>query len=84
MIVGVSVIPNSKRFSITLKGGRLKIALTSPPEKNHANVELISELSKQLGRQVRIIGGLTSKRKRLAIEISDEEWAAFLSSLPSA
>lgn len=84
MIIEVSVTPNSNKFSIKLKDGRLKIALESPPENNRANVELISKLSGLLGRQVRIISGLTSKRKRLAIDISDGEWSQFLKTLPSA
>jgi uncharacterized protein (TIGR00251 family) len=82
MIAEVSVTPNSKRFSITQKDGRLKVLLRSPPENNKANIELVSELSKLLGRPVRIVSGLTSKKKRLAIDIDAEGWNRFLGSLP--
>jgi uncharacterized protein YggU (UPF0235/DUF167 family) len=66
---------------VTQKNGRLKVALTSEPEKNRANIELITGLSKLLGRQVRILSGLTSKRKKLAVDIGESEWQAFLSAL---
>lgn len=81
MIIEVSVVPNSPRFSVGYKNGRLKVALTSEPEKNRANIELIQGLTKLLGKQVRIISGLTSKRKKLAADISQDEWARFLASL---
>ena len=80
MIVEVSVIPNSRKFSISLKDGRVRIHLTSPPENNRANLELIKELSKRLDADVRILSGHTSKRKRLEIGTDEERWNAFLAS----
>ncbi len=82
MIVEASVVPNSRNFSISVKEGRLKIRLSSPPENNKANIELIKELSGRLGRTVRIISGLSSRRKRIEVAMSEGEWAAFLASLP--
>jgi uncharacterized protein (TIGR00251 family) len=81
MIIEVSVVPNSPRFSVSAKNNRLKIMLTSEPERNQANVELIQNLSKLLGVQVRIISGLTSKRKKLSADIGETEWQAFLASV---
>jgi uncharacterized protein (TIGR00251 family) len=81
MIIEVSVVPNSPRFSVGYKNGRLKVMLMSQPEKNRANIELIQNLSKLLGKQVRIISGLTSKRKKLAADITEGEWKAFLASI---
>lgn len=75
MILEATVAPDSKRFSISSKGGRLKISLTSPAERNRANIELVSELTKLLGRRVRIISGQTSKRKRLHVDMTEAEWA---------
>ncbi len=85
MIVEVIVAPDSRRFAIgpVSKDGRVKISLRSPPENNRANVELVSELSKLTGRQVRLISGHTSKRKKLSIGMSEGEWKAFRESLPS-
>lgn len=81
MIAEVSVTTNSKRFSVSVKDGRVRIALTSPPEKNRANIELIRELSRRSGRSVRILSGQTSKRKRLEIGMDEGEWLLFLSGL---
>jgi len=82
MIAEVSVIPDSKKFSILLsKDGRLKISLKSPPENNRANLELIRALSRVLGKEVRMLSGHASKKKRLLIDITPEDWNAFLSRL---
>jgi len=81
VIVEVSVVPKSVRFSISVKDGRLKISLKSPPEKDKANMELTRELSKALGCGVRILSGHKSRRKRLDIDISEEQWQAFLSNI---
>ncbi len=79
-VVEISVAPNSRRFAVSVKDGKVRISLTSPPENNRANIELIRELSKATGSGVRILSGATSKRKRIEIGLSEEEWAAFLSS----
>ena len=78
MIIEASVVPNSKRFSLSVKDNRLKIHLESPPENNRANIELIKKLSSLTGRQVRLLSGQTSRRKRLEIDMTEEEWAAVL------
>lgn len=78
MIAEVSVVPNSKRFSVSVKDGRVKISMKSPPEHNKANIELVRELSKLLGAPVRIISGHSSRRKRLDIAIEPEKWEEFL------
>jgi len=78
MIVDVTVVPKSVSFSVSLKDGKVKIRLTSPPEKGEANAELVKGLSRALGRGVRIISGHTSSRKRLEIDASEAEWAEFL------
>ncbi len=82
MIAEVSVVPNSRKFSISVKDGRLRIRLSSPPENNKANIELIKELERATGRGVRILSGATLKRKKLEIGMSEGDWAAFLASLP--
>ena len=41
------------------------VAIKAPPEHNRANVEVVKFFSKLLGRQVRIVRGLTNKRKVL-------------------
>lgn len=83
MIIEITVVPNSPRFRAEFKNGRLKVMLTSEPEKNRANIELIQNLSRLLGTQVRIVSGLTSKRKKVVAAISEEQWNAFIASLDS-
>ncbi|HSB47802.1 MAG TPA: DUF167 domain-containing protein [Candidatus Bilamarchaeum sp.] len=78
MIVEVTVAPNSRGFSLSIKNGRIRIALKSPPENNRANIELIRELSRLTGSGVRILSGAGSKRKTLEIGISKEEWERLL------
>jgi uncharacterized protein (TIGR00251 family) len=84
MIIEVSVVPGSRRFSITVKNGRIKIALKNPPENNRANIELIKELSSLTGSSVRLISGHNSKKKKLEIGISESDWQKLLSDFPPA
>ncbi len=81
MIVEVSVVPKSGRFELSLKEGKLKAYLKSPPEKNKANLELAKELSKLLGCQVTIVSGQKSRRKVLELDISQSAWDSFLLSI---
>ena len=62
--ITVIVKPNSRKTEImSSEDSTLKIAVAAPAEKGKANVELVKFLSKQTGRKVRIISGLTSKKK---------------------
>lgn len=79
MIVEVTAVPKSGRFSVSFKEGKVKVSLKSAAEQNKANVELVKELSKALKKEVRVISGQKSRRKRLYIDISREEWENFLS-----
>lgn len=78
MIADISVVPKSKRFSISVKEGKVKVFLKSPAEHNKANLELVKELSKLLKADVRVVSGLKSRRKRLEIALDQAEWDAFL------
>jgi uncharacterized protein (TIGR00251 family) len=79
-MIEVTVVPKSGRFSISVKDKKVKIFLKSAAEQNKANHELVKELSKLLGKDVRIASGLKSKLKRLEIDITEEEWENFLES----
>jgi len=83
MILDVSVITKSPKFSVSVKDGMVKVRLTSPPEKGEANAELVKELSKAIGVGVRIISGHTSRRKRLEIDMDEESWKTVLGQLVS-
>jgi len=51
-----------------VKDGRFLAHLTSKPERNKANTELVSELSKLFGQRVSLISGQKSKIKKLKID----------------
>ena len=78
MIADVTVVPKSGRFSVSVKEGKVKVFLKSAPEQNKANLELVKGLSKALGCQVRVVSGLKSRHKRVELDISEDEWGAFL------
>lgn len=79
MIVDVTAVPKSKRFSVSFKDGKVKLFLKSPPEQNKANIEIIKELSKTLNASVKILSGHKSKHKCLEISITEEQWKNFIS-----
>jgi len=78
MIVDVTVVPKSGRFSISRKNGKIRILLKSPPERNRANTELVRELSKALKADVHILSGLKSRSKKLEIDVTEEKWEEFI------
>ncbi|MFH1520729.1 MAG: DUF167 domain-containing protein [Candidatus Micrarchaeota archaeon] len=78
MIVEISVIPNSRKFTISVKNGVVKVYLKKSPENNKANIELITQFSKLFNKEVHLISGHKSKHKKLAIAISEEEWKEFV------
>jgi uncharacterized protein (TIGR00251 family) len=78
MIVEVTAVPKSGRFSVSFKDGKVKVFLKSAAEDNKANLELVKELSKLLGSPVRIVSGHTSRRERIEAGISEAGWAGFL------
>lgn len=74
IIVEVTVHPNSPKFSIKFNN-RIKVYCKSPPEKNKANLEIIKEFKRTFNREVEIISGLKSKKKRLIIHnITEKEF----------
>jgi uncharacterized protein len=73
-VFDIKVTPSSGRQQWSLdKNGTLKCFLKSPPEKGKANKELIELLSKALSipkKEIEIIGGLTSRQKRVTIPVT--------------
>ncbi len=67
----VIVRPNAKKNEIAgfdEKENAVKVSIAAPAEKNKANRELVSFLSRILGRKVRISSGLSSKKKTIETE----------------
>lgn len=70
-IINLYIMPNSK---VTEVGGkyldRVKIKISSPPERDKANKELLKFLSQKLNiprKSIKIISGKTSKFKQVKI-----------------
>jgi len=68
----VYVQPRASRSEIVGDhDGALRVRLTAPPVDNAANDELIALLAKALGaprRDIRIVGGATSRRKVVEVD----------------
>jgi len=67
MIIHARVKTGKSKFSV-LKGDTWAINVTSKPEQNAANIEIIRELSKEY-KKVRIIRGLKSRKKVIEIAL---------------
>jgi len=71
-VLPVLVTPGASRDE--LRGqhdGRLKVALSAPPEKGKANKSLCRLLAKRLGlsrSQVHVVSGHTSRQKEVLVE----------------
>ena len=73
MLLRIHVNLNSKKFELFEKNGRLIANVKSKPEENKANIELITELSKLLERNVKLIRGAKERNKILEIEGEEKE-----------
>ena len=72
IVLNIRVIPRAKRSAVDgVRGGALLVRLSSPPVDGAANAALIDLLASVLEvprRAVRIVGGDTSRDKRVAID----------------
>ncbi len=78
IVVAVQVTPRAKKNEIAgWQGEVLRVRLTAPPVDGAANAALVAFLADALGvrkSQVELVGGLTSRQKRLRVSgISGEE-----------
>ena len=67
-VIEVKVKPNSHEFSVEKKDSYYITYITSKPENNQANLELVKELGKLFGKEVKIIKGLKSKKKMILLK----------------
>jgi len=78
-IIEARVKAGSGKFSISFSKDFLEIRTKSLPEGNKANMEIVKELSRLFGRDVRIVQGLKSRRKLILVAgISPQEVEALL------
>jgi uncharacterized protein (TIGR00251 family) len=68
----VKVEPGSEEFDIE-HGSITKIFLREPAENGRANAELLAQLAEILGQKPAIVSGHRSRRKKLKVDISEEE-----------
>ena len=70
--IAVYIQPHAKRTEVAGRFGTdLKIRVAAPPVEQAANEELLAFIARRLGvrqRDVRLIAGITSRRKVLEIE----------------
>ena len=73
LVFELKVFPQSGRQKFVLDpSGILKCFILAPPEEGKANKEVIEIISKHLGlkkQQVEIIGGLISRKKKIAVHV---------------
>src|SRR3989338_4963645 len=67
-IFNAKVKPNSPEFTISKFSETVVICTENQPENNKANLEIVKELSRIFGKNVRILRGLKSKNKTIMIE----------------
>jgi len=68
VIVAVFVKPGSKQFQLKIEGDELVVLCRETPVKGRVNKELTKELSRIFRKRVDLIGGFTSKRKKVLIK----------------
>lgn len=67
VLIEVRVKPNSKSFALLRKGNRLVLEVTSPPKEGKANVEIVRELKRMLGKDVEIVKGFKYREKLILL-----------------
>lgn len=69
----VKVEAGCKEFELEKTGSMYFVSLTEPSENGRANAELVSKLENILEKRPAIISGHRSSRKKLKVDISEEE-----------
>ena len=82
VVLDISVVPGAKRTElIGLHDGALRIRLAAPPVDGKANDALIAWIADELGVQrrcVELVGGVTSRRKSLRVDVGLADTQAWL------
>ena len=66
-IITIRVIPNSSQQKLVEENNRLKLYLTSMPDKNKANLELVKFFKKKYNLNVQIKSGSKNREKILKV-----------------
>lgn len=68
----VKVVPDCEEFSID-RGTYPEVSLTEKAENGRANTELKEKIGEILGTSVGIVSGHKSSRKKLAVDMEEQE-----------
>ena len=85
VVIALHVQPGARRTAIAgLHGGRLKVAVATPPTEGRANAALLDFLAERLGipkSRLSILTGASAREKRVALpsSVAPEAVAAALS-----
>ena len=63
MRMEIKVVPNAGINEVSEKEGTLTVKVKAPAKGNRANIAVMKLLRKHFGKDVRIVSGLTGKRK---------------------
>jgi uncharacterized protein (TIGR00251 family) len=66
-VLEVSVKPRSKEFKIVVEGDEIVVFCTEEPLKGRVNKELVKEFSRLFHKEVKLVSGFSSKKKKLLI-----------------
>jgi uncharacterized protein (TIGR00251 family) len=64
----IRVIPNAGKDEVSEKDGVLTVKVKAPAKDNRANIAVLKLLRKHFGKDVKIVSGLTGKRKTIEIK----------------
>lgn len=79
VVLDVFVRPKSKKFRLEMDGDEVIVSCRKAPVKGKVNRELMKQLSEIFGRNVELILGFTSQKKRFLIsDIGVEEVSRIL------
>ncbi len=73
MQLEVRVVPNAKKFAISMKDGIWKVHVPAKADEGRANRELVGLLSEALGAPVAIVRGAKSRRKTLEVSGTESD-----------
>ena len=77
LLFDVRVVARASKSAVAGEhGGALRVRVAAPPVEGAANEELVRTLARALGvapRAVEIVGGLSSKNKRVRVRGGDAE-----------
>lgn len=79
-VIEVFVKPRANQFHLKIEDDELVVFCRETPVKGKANRELVRELSRLFKRNVEIVSGFASKKKRILIrDVTVEEIRAIFS-----